>query len=85
MPSRDELERFIKKFDGKTLKTVGSAIAGEKIIAQARKIVPAKKPVAGTSTHKMQQTDLHTNALCVIDRAFRKAEGTPETPEPKKA
>ena len=48
----------------------GHAIAGERIISQARKIGKTCV-VTGTSTHKLQECILKKNALCVIDRSFR--------------
>ena len=48
----------------------GEALAGERIIAQARIIGPMLV-VPGTSTHKMQQVALKKNAFCVLDRPFR--------------
>ncbi len=48
----------------------GDAIAGEKIIAQAREIDSAKV-FHGTSTHQIQEIALRKNVLCVIDRPFR--------------
>lgn len=51
----------------------GDAIAGEQVIAQARRI---GKPLAvpGTSTHQLQEIVLNVNVLCVIDRPFRLVE-----------
>jgi hypothetical protein len=48
----------------------GDALAGERIIAQARDVGKAYV-VPGTSTHKMQELILKRNALCVIDRPFQ--------------
>lgn len=48
----------------------GDALAGERVIAQARDIGKART-VPGTSTHKMQEIVLKKNVLCVIDRSFR--------------
>jgi hypothetical protein len=48
----------------------GDALEGERVIAQARKIGKTLV-VPGTSTHKMQETTLRSNVLCVIDRPFR--------------
>jgi hypothetical protein len=48
----------------------GTAIAGDVVIAQCRNT--GKTHVkSGTSTHKIQETILRSNVLCVIDRAFR--------------
>lgn len=60
----------LKELVGQTYRQEGDAIAGERIIAQARKLV-RQGVVAGTSSHKMQQVILKTNALCVIDKSFR--------------
>ncbi|HJT35115.1 MAG TPA: hypothetical protein VJ783_24015 [Pirellulales bacterium] len=51
----------------------GDAIAGERVIAQGRKI-GKMIVVAGTSTHKMQEVVLRSNVLCVLDRPFRLSE-----------
>jgi len=48
----------------------GAAIRGEKIIAQARKIIP-KGLVRGSSSHRIQTCDLEGNAYCVVSKAFR--------------
>jgi len=56
---------------------IGHALAGEQIIAQARRIGrPTVLP--GTSTHRIQEIVLRVNALCLIDRPFRLKE--PESP-----
>ena len=63
---RDELERLaVRKY-----RDPGDALAGERVIAQARKIRTVKS-VPGTSAHRMQETILSTNVLCVLDREFR--------------
>lgn len=51
----------------------GDALAGEQIIAQARRI---GRPIVvpGTSAHRIQQAVLRINVLCVIDRPFRLTE-----------
>lgn len=51
----------------------GDAIAGQRVIAQARTI---EKPilVPGTSRHRKQEVVLKVNVLCVIDRPFRLVE-----------
>lgn len=51
----------------------GDALAGERIIAEARNIGKVLV-VAGTSTHKMQEVTLRKNVLCVIDRPFNLVE-----------
>ena len=65
--------RELKDLAVNTYRSQGDAIAGEQIIAQARRI---GKPllVAGTSAHRMQEVVLRVNALCVVDRSFRLAE-----------
>jgi len=60
----------LKDLARNTYRDAGDALAGEQIIAQARKI-SRTLVVAGTSTHQIQQVILRSNALCVIDRAFR--------------
>ncbi|MGA7793937.1 MAG: hypothetical protein WCA19_12940 [Candidatus Acidiferrales bacterium] len=51
----------------------GDALAGEKIIAEARDI---STPIRahGTSKHQIQEIVLRRNAFCVIDRAFSAVE-----------
>lgn len=53
-----------------TYRERGDALAGERIIAQARNIGRILV-VPRTSTHRIQQTVLKSNVLCVIDRPFR--------------
>ena len=48
---------------------VGDAIAGKRVIAQARNIGNVIV-VPGTSRHRIKQTILRKNVLCVIDREF---------------
>jgi len=60
----------LKKLANNIYRSTGNALAGERIIAQARSIGDVCV-VPGTSRHRMQQTVLKTNALCVIDREFR--------------
>jgi len=48
----------------------GSAIRGEKIYAQARKIIP-KGVTTGSSTHNIQRCDLEANAYAVIAKPLR--------------
>lgn len=48
----------------------GSAIHGEKILAQARKIIP-KYVTTGSSTHQIQRVDLEKNAYAVIAKPLR--------------
>lgn len=64
--SRNELRQIVCQ----VYNSQGDAIEGERIIAQAR-VIGNKKTIPGTSTHRMQQTILKFNALCVIDKAFR--------------
>jgi hypothetical protein len=53
----------------------GDAIEGDSVIAQCRDTGKTRvRP--GTSTHKIQETILRSNVLCVIDKAFR-LRGTP--------
>lgn len=52
----------------------GHAVAGELIIAQARDIGKIRV-VPGTHTHKIQETILRSNVLCVIDRPFKLKDG----------
>ena len=48
----------------------GAAIRGEKILVQARKIIP-KGLVKGSSGHRIQRCDLEGNAYCVVSKPFR--------------
>lgn len=64
--NREELKSIVVA----THREDGHAIAGERIIAQARKIGKTCV-VTGTSTHRLQECVLKKNALCVIDRPFR--------------
>ena len=63
----------LKKLANNISTSVGDAIFGERVIAQARSI---GKPLilAGTSKHQIQQVTLKKNVLCVIDKGFRKRE-----------
>jgi hypothetical protein len=47
--------------------TPGSAIRGERVVAQFRKIHRVTV-VHGTSTHNIQQTKLEGTVLCVIEK-----------------
>jgi len=51
-------------------RAAGSAIHGEKILAQARKIIP-KRVTKGSSTHNIQCVDLEVNAYAVIAKPLR--------------
>jgi hypothetical protein len=64
-----------------TYRNFGDALAGERIIAQARKIEKVRV-VRGSSSHRMQETLLKSNVLCVIDRSFRSADGDNGPGEP---
>lgn len=59
--------------------TVGSAIRGEKIAAQFRKMNKIRI-MRGSSTHNIQQTTLEGSVLCVIDRPLNYLRGLPEKP-----
>ncbi len=63
---REDLERLIVRL----FTQGGDAIEGEKIIGQARS-VRLMGTVPGTSSHRIQEVVLKTNALCVLDRPFR--------------
>ena len=56
--------------DRSARREAGAAICGEKIIAQARKII-RKSLVTGSSSHRIQTCDLEGNAYCVVSKAFR--------------
>lgn len=64
--SRSDLKNLVVK----TYRDHGDALAGEQIVAQARE-VGRVHVVTGTSTHKIQETVLKRNVLCVIDRPFK--------------
>ena len=51
-------------------RAAGSAIAGEKILARARKII-RKSVTKGSSTHNIQCVDLEVNAYAVIAKPLR--------------
>ena len=63
--SRRELKDIAKTIH----RAEGDALAGEQVIVQAREI---GKPlvIPGTSSHRLRQTVLRVNVLCVIDRPF---------------
>ncbi|MCK4344309.1 MAG: hypothetical protein KAX05_03415 [Bacteroidales bacterium] len=60
----------LRKLANNIYRSTGDALAGERIIAQARSIGDVCI-VSGTSSHRVQQTVLKKNALCVIDKEFR--------------
>lgn len=68
--SRKALKDLVKKVH----KEEGTAIAGERVIAQARSIGKSLV-IPGTSSHRIQQSTLKGNVLCVLDKAFRIKEG----------
>lgn len=60
--------------------TAGSAIRGERVVAQFRKIHRVTV-VHGTSTHNIQQTKLEGTVFCVIEKPLSHLEGiAPKTP-----
>ncbi len=60
----------MENIDKDALTKVGSAIHGEKIVAQARKII-SKRVTRGSSAHNIQGVDLETNAYAVIAKPLR--------------
>jgi hypothetical protein len=58
----------------------GDALEGEQVIAQARDVGKVRV-VAGTSTHKIQETVLRRNVFCIIDRPFKLAGGAMQIKE----
>jgi len=56
--------------DKKAYRDGGSAIHGEKILAQARKIIK-KGQTSGSSKDQIQRCDLQTNAYCIIAKPLR--------------
>jgi hypothetical protein len=60
----------LKDLCGTVHRAAGDAIAGDSVIAQCRN-TGKTRVTAGTSTHKIQETILRSNVLCVIDKAFR--------------
>ncbi len=65
--------RELKDLAIATYREPGNAIEGERIIGQARAI-SRTVVVPGTSSHRIQEVVLKSNALCVIDRPFRLVE-----------
>lgn len=60
-------QKDLKKSATKILTDLGSAIRGERVIAQFRTM---RRPIvmAGTSTHRIQQSKLEGSVFCVIDK-----------------
>lgn len=65
---REDLEQLAQRIH----REEGEAIAGERVIGQARRI-DRIYTVPGTSRHRMRETILKSNVLCVIDKSFRLA------------
>ncbi|MEE9131666.1 MAG: hypothetical protein V3T84_16750 [Phycisphaerales bacterium] len=65
---REDLEQLAERIH----REEGDAIAGERVIGQARRINKIHV-VPGTSRHRGMETVLKSNALCVIDKSFRLA------------
>lgn len=62
-------QKDLKKAASSTHYAVGTCIRGEKVTAQARKVIRVEV-TTGTSTHKIHQLKLEGSVLCVIDRAM---------------
>jgi hypothetical protein len=60
-------QKDLKKAASSTHYKTGDCIRGEKVTAQARKVVRVEV-TAGTSTHNIQQVKLEGSVLCIIDR-----------------
>jgi hypothetical protein len=60
-------QKDLKKAATETHYSVGTSIRGEKVTAQARKVI-RRDVTPGTSTHKIQQLKLEGSVLCVIER-----------------
>jgi uncharacterized membrane protein YdbT with pleckstrin-like domain len=60
-------QKDLKKAATKTYYEPGTAIRGEKVTAQARKL-HRKTVTAGTSTHEIQELRLEGSVFCIIDR-----------------
>ena len=69
---REKSVKRVKKLSKqeKVHTAMGSAIRGEKIIAQARKIID-KGVTKGSSGHRIQRVDLENNAYCIIAKPLR--------------
>jgi hypothetical protein len=61
--------RELKDLAKRVFRQEGDAIEGDVIIAQARK-TGKTYVVPGTSNHKIQETILRSNVICVIDKPF---------------
>ena len=66
--------RELRALVGSTYRKRGDAIAGERVIAQARE-TRKLRVVPGTSKHQLQEVVLKRNVLCVIDKSFRLKDG----------
>lgn len=64
--ARQELKHLVSN----TYRNRGDALAGERVIAQAR-TVGRPRVVPGTAKHRIQEIVLKSNVLCVIDRPLR--------------
>ena len=62
--------RDLRKLATSIHRSPGDALAGDRVIAEARKIGPTMV-VAGTSSHRIQEVVLKRNVLCVLDRPFK--------------
>lgn len=62
--------RDLRKLATSIHRSPGDALAGDQVIAEARKIGPTMV-VTGTSSHRMQEVVLKRNVLCVIDLPFK--------------
>lgn len=63
--NRDSLRKVAKNIHYSS----GTAIYGERIIAQARKVGKIIL-LSGSSKHRIQQTTLKKDAFCMIDKEF---------------
>lgn len=61
--------------DKNAARTLGAAIQGEKIYAQARKVIP-KGVTMGSSRDQIKRLDLETNAYAVIAKPLRYLAGS---------
>jgi len=60
-----------------TLYEPGSAIRGERVIARARKFHMPLQIVPGSSSHRIQQTNLEGTVLCIKDRPLNYLKNLP--------
>ena len=65
---REDLQQLAERIH----REEGDAIAGERVIGQARRINKIHV-VRGTSRHRVMETVLKSNVLCVIDKSYRLA------------